>query len=320
MNSFVGGMTLSTEVIVALALMAAAAASLLIGATLIARARALKKQAHRLDEAVAQRSGVVVKRDKLGWRARIVNVGLKGVTSSLGKSFVAAEDRQLLDQCGIDHPSGRAWFFIARTALGFGLPLIGWFFFGGHSFFRGALAVFFGFGIGYMGPKWYLGKRAAKRRTQADQEMPLLVDLLRLLQGVGMSVDQSMQLIEQDFLGSMPVLVAELGHASAQYRSGQTREASFQRFAKVYGNDDMASIAELIVQVDRFGGGVQEPLRQFGERMRERRRFDMKARIGKLTVKMTGVMVVTLLPALVIVTGGAGFLAILRGLTSIAGR
>lgn len=34
--------------------------------------------------------------------------------------------------------------------------------------------------------------------------------------------------------------------------------------------------------------------------------MELKERVGKLTVKMTGVMVLTLLPALIIVTGGAG--------------
>jgi tight adherence protein C len=43
----------------------------------------------------------------------------------------------------------------------------------------------------------------------------------------------------------------------------------------------------------------------------------MKERIGKITVKMTGVMVTTLLPALVIVTAGPGFIAIFRSLGAI---
>ncbi|MNY40200.1 hypothetical protein D3C86_1749270 [compost metagenome] len=63
---------------------------------------------------------------------------------------------------------------------------------------------------------------------------------------------------------------------------------------------------------------MQEPLRIFSERLRERRRSEMKERIGKITVKMTGVMVTTLLPALVIVTAGPGFIAIFRSLGSIA--
>jgi tight adherence protein C len=70
----------------------------------------------------------------------------------------------------------------------------------------------------------------------------------------------------------------------------------------------------LLVQVDKHGGAVQEPLRVFSDRLREHRRSEMKERIGKITVKMTGVMVSTLLPALVIVTAGPGFIAIFRSL------
>ena len=61
-------------------------------------------------------------------------------------------------------------------------------------------------------------------------------------------------------------------------------------------------------------GAVQEPLRVFGERLREQRKAKMKELIGKISVKMTGVMVVTLLPALIIITAGPGFLAVIRAL------
>lgn len=317
MNNLLAFLPDSSQLLVAMALLAVAAASLVIGAGLISRAREAQKHSHRIDEAVAARSGKTVERETKSLRARIVEFGVRGVASSLGKTFVADEDRMLLDQCGRDDPAGRAWFFLSRTVLGFGLPVFGIVFYADGSLLRTVMIAFFGFAVGYMAPKYYMRRRAAQRRESADKELPLMIDLLRLFQGVGLSVDQTLQIIAKDFAGSMPVLCAELEHASAQYRTGRTREASLQRFAKVYNNDDMASVVELIVQVDRFGGAVQEPLKQFSERMRERRRSEMKAQIGRLTVKMTGVMVVTLLPALMVVTGGAGFLAIIRALTRL---
>ena len=69
-----------------------------------------------------------------------------------------------------------------------------------------------------------------------------------------------------------------------------------------------------MIQIDKYGGAVQEPLRVFGERLREQRKAKMKELIGKISVKMTGVMVVTLLPALIIITAGPGFLAVIRAL------
>lgn len=79
----------------------------------------------------------------------------------------------------------------------------------------------------------------------------------------------------------------------------------------------MTDLAALIVQIDKHGGAVQEPLRQFGERLREQRRMRMKEDIGKITVKMTVVMVLTLLPSLLIITAGPGFLSVVRALGGV---
>ncbi|MGI4983210.1 MAG: type II secretion system F family protein [Janthinobacterium lividum] len=320
MTLFFGWFESPWHACLALALLAMAAASFVLGVGLLRRTRAQTRQARRLDQAVAARAGRVLERQRSrGWRVHVARLGARGVASALGRSLVADEDRVLLDQCGVNHPTGQAGFFLARTLLGFGLPVLGLVLVPHDTALESCGIVFFGFGIGYMVPKWVMHQRAAARRRRAGEEIPLLVDLLRLLQGVGLSVDQTLQLIEQDFDTAMPVLSREIAHAEAQFRSGLSRAASLQRFATLYRNADMAAIAELIVQVDRFGGAVQTPLQQFGERMRERRRSDMKGRIGHLTVKMTGVMVLTLLPALIVVTGGAGFLAIFRSLSRIGG-
>ncbi len=86
----------------------------------------------------------------------------------------------------------------------------------------------------------------------------------------------------------------------------------------MHGSENLTGLVALLVQVDKHGGAVQEPLRQYSDRLREHRRSELKERIGKITVKMTGVMVVTLLPALVIITAGPGFLAVIRSLGALA--
>lgn len=149
------------------------------------------------------------------------------------------------------------------------------------------------------------------------RELPLFVDLLRLLQGVGLSLDQSLQIMATDFSHVLRVLGYELTLANRQYARGRTREHSLQRLATLHNNENLRGLVSLLVQVDRHGGAVQEPLRQFSERLREHRRSEMKERIGKITVKMTGIMVTTLLPALVIVTAGPGFLAVIRSLGAL---
>ncbi|WP_019656199.1 type II secretion system F family protein [Variovorax atrisoli] len=238
--------------------------------------------------------------------------------SRIGRALVADEDRNLIDQCGLPSKRAQLVFLVTRILLAFMLPLLAYVFWSsGHTQNTVTFVLAAYIAIGFMAPKWVLGRIAAGRRERAAQELPLFIDLLRLLQGVGLSLDQSLQIMATDFRHVLRVLGFELAIANAQYSQGRTREHSLHRLATLHRNENMRGLVSLLVQVDRHGGAVQEPLRIFSDRLRESRRSELKERIGKITVKMTGVMVTTLLPALVIVTAGPGFIAIFRSLGAI---
>jgi len=239
--------------------------------------------------------------------------------TQLGRAFVADEDRKLIDQCGLPSLRAQLIFLVTRIALAVLLPLIFFIGWGKKLPFEQDLAIGMAvFVLGFMAPKWVLSRLAASRRERVAHELPLFVDLLRLLQGVGLSLDQSLQIMATDFSHVLRVLGYELAIANRQYAQGRTREHSLLRLATLHGNENLTGLVALLVQVDKHGGAVQEPLRQYSDRLREHRRSELKERIGKITVKMTGVMVVTLLPALVIVTAGPGFLAVIRSLGALA--
>ena len=271
----------------------------------------------RLDVPAQQSNGHSTEAPPQRWLDRIVAQAAHWVDTPLGRQLVAQEDRQLLDQCGVNDTKGKTIFFLSRVFLGIGLPVISWFLVINHSTTNVILIIFFGFGAGFMLPKWIMIRVARDRRRKAAEELPLLIDLLRLLQGIGMSIDQSLHIIENELSSAMPILGKELRFANRQYANGRTREQSLRRLATAFDNDDLHAITRLIAQVDQYGGMVQQPLQQFSDRIREQRKFDMKEQVGKLTVKMTSVMVITLLPALLIITGGAGFLAVIRTLATI---
>lgn len=239
--------------------------------------------------------------------------------SRIGRALVADEDRRLIDRCGFASKRAQLIFLVTRLLLAFFLPVLTYIICRGLMTERTTFVVLIAaFVVGFMVPKWVLGRIAADRRERIARELPLFIDLLKLLQGVGLSLDQSLQIMADDFSHVLRVLGYELAIANRQYSQGRTREHSLHRLATLHGNEDLRGLVSLLVQVDRHGGAVQEPLRVFGDRLRERRRSEMKERIGKITVKMTVVMVVTLLPALVIVTGGPGFIAIFRSLGVVA--
>jgi tight adherence protein C len=246
---------------------------------------------------------------------KVSHAAVNLLDTRFGAFVVAPEDRRLLERCGFLSAYARAHFFAARLASGALLPLLA-FIFRKHDqhlvmWLGGMLAV------GFMLPKWLISSRAKARQRAVAGELPMFVDLLRLLQGVGLSLDQSLQVMINDFASVLPVLSKELALAHRQFSSGRTREQSLNRLATSYENDDLNAVMRLVVQVDKHGGAVQEPLRQFGDRLRETRRATLRQRIGTLTVKMTGVMALTLLPALLIMTAGPGFIAVFHALTAM---
>ncbi|WP_175699912.1 type II secretion system F family protein [Burkholderia ambifaria] len=248
-------------------------------------------------------------------QARLSVFGMRWLDTGIGRLVVAEEDRLLLEQCGFVDTRTRGLFLSARIACSIVIPLAYIGVVGPHmSGTQWWLGVGVSFIVGFMVPKLYLRRRAAKRRQAVTDELPLLVDMLRLLQGVGLSLDQSIQVVTNDFKGMMPVLSSEMEIAQRQFAAGRTREQSLQRLSSGFENEDLRAIVRLLIQVDKHGGAVQEPLKQFGERLREARRAMLRERIGRLTVKMTGVMIVTLLPALLIVTAGPGMISVLRAL------
>jgi tight adherence protein C len=282
-----------------------------------------------VDRALAARAGIEAPRAApVGKVAAMASAaeqaGMKLGKSRLGDSLLADEDRKLLDLAGFSNiVKARNLFIVARFGLAILLPVLAWL---GMQFrdkepsmMGWVMVVFFGFAIGWMLPKWLIQRRVRQRKESAEEELPLLIDLLRLLQGVGLSVDQSLHVLVGEFRAVMPTLAQELSTAIDLYARGRTREQSLARLATGFDNDDLSAICRLIVQVDKHGGAVQEPLGRFSERLRERHKLELKAKVARMTVKMTGVMVLTLLPALLIVTGGSGFVALTRGLSRVVG-
>lgn len=290
----------------------------LVAAGLIAYAQQRRERSSQVMTDALNRSGVTAEQ----LPAKPVNI-LKAfnggealpehwLNTSFGKALVAEEDRILLGKCGWGSTRSQLQYLIARSVCALVLPLLGLFVFSGSKNFL--FYLFAAFVVGFLAPKWVLRSVAGRRRASVARELPLLVDLLGLLQGTGMSLDQTLQVIGSDFGNVMPVLSKEVMLANQQYSRGSTRERSFGRMSEVYQNENLANLTSLMLQIDKYGGAVQEPLRVFGERLREQRKAKMKELIGKISVKMTGVMVVTLLPALIIITAGPGFLAVIRAL------
>lgn len=279
--------------------------------------RALLRQPPGHAEAVADGGGPRTPWQRLLDSMEFIGRSFEG--ASWSKALLAPEDRLLLDQTHCNTAAGRATFLGTRLALALLLPIVVvlWLHPAGATAFFELLAAL---ALGVLLPKLALNSWAGRLRKRAEDELPLLIDLLRLLQGVGFSMDQSLQTIAERFAAVMPVLGREIHDANTAYMHGRPRAQSLRRLAESFGNDDLQSLVQMIVQVHEHGGAVQEPLHQFAGRLREQRKMNMKEKTGKLSVKMTVVMMLTLLPALMLVLAGPAIVSLAGTMLKLGGH
>ena len=243
-----------------------------------------------------------------GW-AWLATLGERFNGGRIEAALLAPEDRLLLDQAGWHTRVGTATFLALRLLIALAGLLLAAMFYDGDGLSR-VVVMGAALGAGVLLPKFALRAWATRLRRRVSAELPLLIDLLRLLQGVGFSMDQSLQTLGDKLRSAIPVLGREIQQANIAYMHGRSRPQSLRRLAESFGDEDLRSLVQLMLQVHEHGGAVQEPLRQFSVRLREQRRSALKEKVGKLSVKMTIVMMLTLLPALMLVLSGPAIIAL----------
>lgn len=312
---------MGNDLLLILALLVALAAVALLVVDSVRRHQQQQRQGTVIDRALygapAPGSDGVADAAAQTWRERAMQwltaLGSRFENGTIGKALITPEDRLLLSQVNYNTRSGRTAFLGLRLAMALLLPVpaLLWYHPAG---FKAILVVTCAIVAGVLLPKFLLDGLARRLRNRADEELPLLVDLLRLFQGVGFSVDQSLQMIADRFQPVLPLLGREVRDANAAFMRGRTRMQSLQHLLE-FDNQGLKSLVQIIVQVHEHGGAVQEPLKQFADRLREQRKMRMKELSGKLSVKMTLVMMVTLLPALMLVLAGPAVISLIGSLS-----
>ncbi|HEX4855851.1 MAG TPA: type II secretion system F family protein [Limnobacter sp.] len=294
--------------------------------SLLTQARRKEKALQRIDEFIEERRRVqsaALIRNQVPTSAltnRIDKLGLQFSQTKAFSYFIEDEDRNLLGRAGFGRDEDLNRFVLLRIVLalaGLGLGL-----FLNREGGSGAIAmiqIIAVTGIGFMAPKWILKTIGEGREAAFERELVAVVDVMRLLQGVGLSVDQSIEIMATQLRDLVPITGRMLHRASPQVKSGVPWSTVLRKMSSVYSSDEFKSFVQVLGQIEKFGGAVQEPLKQFSDRLVEKERANSKEIMGKLTVKITGVMVITMLPALLIMTGGPGIISIIRAFERVGG-
>lgn len=144
----------------------------------------------------------------------------------------------------------------------------------GGALLLGLLAGFpgvvVGAGIGLLGPRWWLKRRAAKRRTAFADGLP---DALALVVGglsSGYSFAQALDTVVRD--GAEP-MSSEIGRALAESRLGIPLERSLDAVADRMESEDLRWVVMAVAVQRDVGGSLAQVLQTVFETMRDRARI-----------------------------------------------
>lgn len=178
-------------------------------------------------------------------------------------------------------------------------------------------AMSIGFVAGFVLPRQLLRKLAARRQKAIKEEMPVVLNLMRLLFDAGLSLEHALKAISEQARDITPNLSAEFDWVLTRIRHGQERGDALDEMARRNDVDELSETVAMLKQAAKYGGNLRDSLLRYLTLMEDRRMTDLKDKVGKMSAKMSIVMVLFLFPALLIFLAGPGVVAIGKAFASI---
>ena len=172
--------------------------------------------------------------------------------------------------------------------------------------------------LGFILPKQVLYRMVKRYRRKLQEALPDTVDLLGIVLGTGLSLDQAMMRVSEEMEYIYPELANEFATVVMQVRAGQERGTAFNQFVHRTGIEDIKSLAAMIIQSEKFGTSMAQALKVYADALRTRRRLRADAAVGKAGIKMLFPTVLFIL-VLFVITLVPGMLSAVRDLKLLGG-
>jgi len=232
-----------------------------------------------------------------------------------GVDSVLEESEQLLKQAGFRNREGLAWYAMFNLAFLIALMIGSWMVQEeSKPFISKLLGLAPAFLLGWLLPKQILYRLMKRYKNKLQAALPDTVDLLGIVLGTGLALDQAISRVCEEMQFIYPELSAEFYTVVMQVKAGQDRSKAFQQLVRRTGIEDIKSLAAMIIQSERFGTSLSQALKVYADALRMRRRLRGEKAVGEAGIKMVLATVVFILPVVFIITLVPAMLTMLNNL------
>ena len=176
------------------------------------------------------------------------------------------------------------------------------------------VCIFFAY-AGFYAPVLYISNRASKRKESIQKAWPDALDLMLICVESGMSVEAAFRRVADEIGAQSVELAEEFVLTNAELSFLQERKQAYENLAARTGLDSVKSVAQALVQAERYGTPVAHALRVLSQESRDMRMNAAEKKAAALPPKLTVPMILFFLPVLfAVILGPAGIQISQQGL------
>ena len=158
--------------------------------------------------------------------------------------------------------------------------------------------------IGYYLPALIVSGRLSDRQRRLVVPLPDALDLLVSSVEAGLGLDAAFRRVADEMVTAAPELSKEFQLVNHEISAGVPRLDALRHLEYRTGVAEVTSLVNMLSQAERFGTSIARSLRVHSDMTRRRRMLKAEEQAGKVSPKLTVVMILFLMPCLFIVIMG----------------
>ena len=191
-------------------------------------------------------------------------------------------------------------FFPGAVALGCAL----W----GKPLGSAAMWILGGFVLGFMLPRYALGRLIKGRQLRLQWGLADALDLLVVSIEAGLGLNSALVRVGDEMSEVHPDIAEEFAMTNMEIRVGRDRAEALRNLADRTGVDDLRSLCAMLIQADKFGTSIARAVRVYADSLRTKRRQRAEQAAQKAAVKLLFPLACFLFPTLFIALLGPAFI------------
>jgi len=240
---------------------------------------------------------------------------LRAILIAVGVNFNKERERTEIKflQAGISSPNALVYYLFMKKfgiyiALISAIIILNFVKIQGSLYLLVLLAVLIIVLSGTIGADYFLKKKRINRQYALQKSFPDGLDLILVCVESGLAIDGALARVCKELQRAYPALTAEFNKTRMELTLLNDREKALNNLAMRTGLMPFKSLVSALIQTEKFGTSLTETLRVLSDDYRHTRMMIAENKAARIPPLMTGVMMLTMIPAFMIIILAPAFL------------